>query len=128
MNKEEKELLLKQLCARAPYGVKVHIKDEYETPRIIYIIHVEQELIGYFKGFHYDEESIENIKPYLRPISSMTEEEKKIYGDLSLSIEVDDFDYDIPNYDTIDWFNAHHFDYRGLINKGLALEAPEGMY
>jgi len=66
--------------------------------------------------------------PYLRPMSSMTEEEKKIYSNFFISKEIDNFDFDIPNYDTIDWLNAHHFDYRGLIEKGLALEAPEGMY
>jgi len=73
------------------------------------------------------------IKPYLRPMSSMTEEEKKEYnsvvfkhefynGDEENILYYEDFDY------LMDWLNAHHFDYRGLIEKGLAIEAPEGMY
>lgn len=60
------------------------------------------------------------IRPYLRPMSSMTEEERK-YKDLC-------FKYDYLAWEYTDWLNEHHFDYRGLIKKGLALEAPEGMY
>ena len=93
--------------------------------------------------------TIETFKPYLRPMSSMTEREK---GDLwfllsegRTNIEltpegrlttIDDaklgfnYPYVCPqgSSEYIDWLNAHHFDYRGLIKKGLALEAPEGMY
>lgn len=128
MKQEEKELLLKDLCARLPYEVKVHIKGEYKTPRKVYTVYREDKTITYFKGLDCFEENIENVKPYLRPMSSMTEKEKKIYNNFFISKEIDNFDFDIPNYDTIDWLNAHHFDYRGLIEKGLALEAPEGMY
>lgn len=62
------------------------------------------------------------IRPYLRAMSSMTEEEKEEYQAF--------FNYDGVEYpeEYIDWLNAHHFDYRGLIEKGLALKAPEGMY
>ena len=62
------------------------------------------------------------VKPYLRPMSSMTEEEKGEYQAF--------FNYDGVEYpeEYIDWLNAHHFDYRGLIEKGLALKASEGMY
>ena len=65
---------------------------------------------------------LERTLPYLRPMSSMTEEERKEYQAF--------FNYDGVEYpeEYIDWLNAHHFDYRGLIEKGLALEAPEGMY
>ena len=82
---------------------------------------------------HYDILDIEDfgegvweLKPYLRPMLSMTEEEKEEYNKTeNLSL------FDLHHYPTIksfDWLNAHHFDYRGLIEKGLALEAPEGMY
>ena len=94
---------------------------------------------------------IEHIKPYLRPMSSMTEEEIKEYRSLSdevvgsygpyhwefiahcvrLGIKPDNPHEcvdEIVDMDAIDWLNAHHFDYRGLIDKGLALEASEGMY
>ena len=62
------------------------------------------------------------VLPHLRPMSSMTEGEKEEYQTF--------FNYDGVEYpeEYIDWLNAHHFDYRGLIEKGLALEAPEGMY
>ena len=117
MTQEDKQLLLKDLCARLPYGVKVrldtsdkafdtdlvglpssntvniHDKENYET--------IEECFIG-------------NIKPYLRPISSMTEEEVKEFVEFSV--------------DAIDWLNAYHFDYRGLIEKGLALEASKDVY
>ena len=70
---------------------------------------------------------VENIKPYLRPMSSMTEDEKKEFSLLGVGIHLFKGPL-IPSYDTLDWLNAHHFDYRGLIEKGLALEALEGMY
>ena len=86
---------------------------------------------------------VTKIKPYLRPMSSMTEEEKnELHNnseekwanalDFSLSPvsggEVNVELESIAEAAEIDWLNAHHFDYRGLIEKGLALEAPEGMY
>ena len=58
------------------------------------------------------------IKPYLRPMSNMTEEEKLMYE--GLMIGTDNISYML---DVVDWLNAHHFDYRGLINKFLALDA-----
>ena len=62
---------------------------------------------------------IENVRLYLRPMSSMTEEEEIYYNTVYTTLKF---------YKKEDWLNAHHFDYRGLIEKGLALEAPEGMY
>lgn len=66
------------------------------------------------------------IKPYLRPLSSMTDEEHEEYR--KHVKEVNGFTYDINCSDLVDWFNRKMFDYRGLIPKGLAIEAPEGMY
>jgi hypothetical protein len=84
---------------------------------------------------------IDEIKPYLRPMSSMTEEERDELEILCDSMSIDDegnADIYIAilknhnpilfNTKVIDWFNSHHFDYRGLIEKGLALKAPKGMY
>ena len=68
------------------------------------------------------------IRPYLRPMSSMTKEEIKDFFTVR-RFEYDADDKLISKYgNDTDWLNAHHFDYRGLIEKGLALEAPEGMY
>lgn len=104
MTEQDKQLLLKDLCARLPYGVIVHS---------LGIPH-EQKLVSYIPDIeHY------SIKPYLRPISSMTEEEEIYYNTIYITLKF---------YEKEDWLNAHHFDYRGLIPMGLALEAPEGMY
>lgn len=135
MTQEDKEILLKDLCARLPYGVLCHIKgDDTNTPRKLSRIEVD-ELDGILLDFWTDRDDylsiqvyLSEVKPYLRPMSSITEEEKKIYNNFFISKEIDNFDFDIPNYDTIDWLNAHHFDYRGLIPMGLAIEAPVDMY
>lgn len=135
------KLLLKDLCARLPYGVMVNV-DGYDTEKLIGI---ENETIttkatptSYSDKGEYP---IDIVKPYLRPMSSMTEEETKellqisnfnpdvdeIYDDYIRLIERTSIDIiDIANF--INWLNAHHFDYRGLIEKGLAIEASEGMY
>lgn len=129
MTKEDKELLLKDLCARLPYKVEVHIKGEYKIPRTIYDVHMEDKTIGYFKGLNYNEEFIENVKPYLRPMSSMNKEECMEWREYMTDIE--DSCYELVNERIAimqDWLNTHHFDYRRLIEKGLALEAPEDMY
>ena len=111
MTQEDKELLLKDLSARVPYEVKI---EGYELPCII--------LNSNWLHFMYTHQEFAIRKPYLRPMSSMTEDEKEEYQAF--------FNYDGVEYpeEYIDWLNAHHFDYRGLIEKGLALEAPEGMY
>ena len=133
---EEKQLLLIDLCQRLPYGVKVKIFDE-------------SILMEEFndKGTLYGKESMsddcfvikckndswiiscEDFKPYLRPMSSMTEEEREEFENLLEGI-VDGVErWDKPDLcEEYDWLNTHHFDYRGLIPKGLALEALEGMY
>ena len=84
---------------------------------------------------------IDIVKPYLRPMSSMTEEERKeLYANFSIEnigekyVDFGEFMCEgspiiIKNiYGLLDFLNAHHFDYRGLIEKGLALPAPDGMY
>ena len=141
MTQEEKELLIKDLCARLPYSVQIHI--------------------SYEDGFKYDKtltyEDIKNysqlpactttmVKPYLRPMSSMTEEEFTklkeysglIYDQLDLTSFqngaykcLDFYLNEVPSGAVIrvfDWLNKYHFDYRDLIQMHLALEAKEGMY
>ena len=120
---EEKNLLLKDLCTRLPYGVRYrHFtwNDEYGETYIaaqIYSINTD----GYVKNCHDDETVyIDNVRPYLFPLSSMTEEQKKEYQYIT-ERWMNDPAYSISN--SIDWLNKHHFDYRGLIEKGLAIDA-----
>ena len=134
MTQEEKELLLKDLCARLSYGVIVDYKEnEFEFPHWkIKTIYPEtfDGWIGYDKrvGAGYEGGSrpfkIGEVKPYLRPMSSMTEEEINEYENF-ITNEKDD---QIRFCNELVFYNSHHFDYRGLIEKGLALEALEGMY
>ena len=132
MTQEEKELLIKDLCGRLPYGVMLkHISTEkpfklFSIKRDEYASYKKDGVELAVNGVYYDwyvndiYHDIElYIKPYLRPMSSMTEEERQEYG-LILCDEL--------SINQFDWLNAHHFDYRGLIPKGLALEAKEWMY
>lgn len=144
MTQEEKQLLLKDLCARLPYDVK-YCRDSwnYEWDQEMSVVEVLEDIdnegyINYHKVY-----KVWDIKPYLRSMSSMTEDELiEIYKISGGIIEKDGWDFgsksrgfgDGYEYvgiddmsDILDWLNSHHFDYRGLIKKGLALEAPEGM-
>ena len=114
MTEEEKNLLLIDLCGRLPYGVKVEaetwLEDEGEfayVPDKVYSINSD----GYIVH-GYDE--VYECKPYLFPLSSMTEEQKyTYYHELNM----------LQPESIIDWLNKNHFDYRGLIEKGLAIDA-----
>ena len=151
MTQEDKELLLKDLSARLPYGVICN-DNRHGSGRVTNIDitpddieHKNPKVVLYY--FDFDEcGGLKNCKPYLRSMSSMTEEEKKEFlsffpgclGDQWLDLERETVElyecsrtiklYISDNVCMIDWLNAHHFDYRGLIPMGLALEAPEGMY
>lgn len=124
MTQEDRELLLKDLCGRLPYGVKV-LDNSHKNYGVSKLIN-----IGIDGSMLIDNETndtqyypiIDETRPYLRPLSSMTEEEKIDYQAF--------FNYDGVEYpeEYIDWLNIHHFDYRGLIEKGLAIEAPNDMY
>jgi hypothetical protein len=146
MKDSDKKLLLKDLCARVPYGVIVQSKryDKYadvwdKTPRDFKIIGVEG--FGLITNKNYTEHTYAKgyvstpiIKPiddgqtislpYLRPMSNMTEEEKEILEDMR------DYAHTKEDYaiELVDFYNSHHLDFRNLIDMGLALEAPEGMY
>lgn len=120
MTKQEKQLLLKDLCARLPYNVIVKISHrivDSKTGKVIKEECHDKTLSLWNEDLLH--EAMSNIKPYLRPMSSMTEEERHDWVYTWIR------DNTVEKYD---WLNAHHFDYRGLIEKGLALEAPEGMY
>ena len=134
MNKKDKELLIKEISSRLPYGIKVQVfgwdeeKGEVAVPLKVYSINTD----GYIslEYNHYDVESvyIEDCLLYLRPMSSMTLEELEEYRRFGDYIRDAECKIHIANYEQIHWLNAHYFDYRGLIEKNLALEAPEGMY
>lgn len=141
MTEENVKLIIAEVCARLPYGLKFHFYPDKDSKR--------KEVIATATGYDGDYQCVEtktegfnvrNIKLYLRPMSSMTEEELKElndkYGRIAYffiqkppyyyglqaqhedigSIEISEFS------EIYVWLNAHHFDYRGLIEKGLALD------
>ena len=121
MTREDKELLLKDLCARLPYNVicQVEFKENGKYNSKVMLLSGIFTDEAYFTtkgGSIYSNE----YKPYLFPMSSMTEEQEKEYQYIT-ERWMYDTSYSIG--DSIDWLNAHHFDYRSLIEKGLAIDA-----
>lgn len=117
MKQEHKELLLRDLCARLPYGIKASYygaDEECETWDEVDGVAFDYVEIGQYSL------PIERVKPYLFPMSSMTEEQKNEYQYIT-ERWMNDSSYSIS--DSIDWLNKNHFDYRGLIPMGLALDA-----
>ena len=130
--------MLTDLSVRLPYMVKCQFEDTIRLidgegePFYDYTLSARHlDLFINHENFY--------IKPYLRPMSSMTEEEKWEIYDWLVENDIDWFDFNKLRLDEIlisfdsswllvDWLNANHFDYRGLIEKGLALEAPEDIY
>lgn len=111
MTQEEKQLLLKDLSARLPYGVKVDVNFNDST---------EVLSCSLLQAFILSEKV---LRPYLRPLSSMTEEEENEY------MAINCYEGLFPrNEEALDYVLEHHLDFRGLIEKGLALEAKDGMY
>ena len=113
MTQEEKQVLLKDLSARLPYGVR--IKAYGDNTSVL-------------TGEHYDLlctlDNIESL-PFLRPMSSMTLEELEEYRKFGDHVRDAECKIHIANFNQIDWLNKKHFDYRGLIDKGLAIEVTE---
>ena len=124
MTQEEKDLLLKDLCARLPYGVKFKWCDDYHTDDYYTLIGINE---GQITGRDVNQDDClffwgkDEIKPYLRPMSSMTKEEYNEVGDL-LKAEDPNLNLDeVMATIEIDWLNKKMFDFRGLIPKDLAL-------
>lgn len=131
MKQEDKDLLIKDLCARLPYGVKVEsvfINPDTKEHKSCGIEVFDATSILMIR------DGLGEFKPYIFPLSSMTEEQYEKF------IIISGWDGDIEDikrgkfscigyigldyiYDTLDWFNKNHFDYRGLIEKGLAIDA-----
>ena len=156
MTQEDRNLLLKDLCPRLLYNVVIRCTDNDTDYKCFLTTGILNELLHNTEYYDY--------KPYLRPMSSMTEEELKQFAILNfqdneiweisdLSVINNDFvnvrckhkhqeeetewtlwTFQISKREMlkswrgIDWLTEHHFDFRGLIDKGLALEAPEDMY
>ena len=127
MSNEKQELVLKEICSRLPYGLLVriynHWTDSFENE--ILTFNNIGEILQHFP--------IEDIKPYLRPMSSMTNEEKKEHDFYCGYKPYDEnigesylTEYDMPDY--IDFLYEHRLDFRGLISMNLAIEEPKDMY
>lgn len=123
MTQEDKNLILKDICVRLPYGVKVSIDDRHwcdfckDIPYEITLENSYRILLGVTLGY---------VKPYLRPMSSMTGVETLEYLSLKESIVAsDDITYSFETYKSIDWLNKNMFDYRGLIPMRLANDATD---
>ena len=130
MTQEDKFLLLQDLCARLPYGVFINFEKTHNIFPLTSIKMEEMFPLNDFQVLLNDKYPIQWCKPYLRPKSSMTKEERMEY--FLLKHRDNDREDNIilidEAFSLIDWLLSHHFDYRGLIEKELALVAPEGMY
>ena len=123
MTQEDKSLLLKDLCARLPYGIKFLRESwNFETDQELSVIEVLEDIdkdgyINNTKVYDY----VGDIKPYLFPMSSMTEEQSKVYHELINGMFGTSA---LINFEVLtDFFNSNHLDYRGLIKRGLAIDA-----
>ena len=132
MKHEDKDLLLKDLCARMPYNPLVEYKGE--SYNVLGIAHGKLVLCKPFMSYTLKENPlVEEAKPYLFPLSSMTEEQLKdvkasLHQELIDIYENGSEERKVPEYPQTwyyvqDWYNAHHFDYRGIIERGLAIDA-----
>ena len=115
MKKEDKQQIIRDLSGKIENKVRGSHRGQVRT-LVSFGLGGCYQVDGYNFWFNLDNT---DFKPYLRPMSSMTEEEKKKYNKLLC--------WRSPKT-VFDWLNGHHFDYRGLIKKGLALEAPKEMY
>lgn len=135
MEENLEQLLLIDLCGRLPYGVMLQVEDSEFPEKLLKVdcgykypcFTTKTWLICY----------LENVKPYLRPLSSITPEEnnelnKMLTEAMLNAVDSGETGYThkniAHNHIAIDFFNKKMLDYRGLIPMGLALEAPEGMY
>lgn len=124
MKQEDTELLLKDLCGRLPYGVKTYGNYSYHDGEKI-VDDIQTKIFDIY-DIDWLIHNIE-IKPYLFPLSSMTEEQKEEF-DKVIGITLEDLESDkqfscLGVVAEIDFYHKYHFDYRGLIEKGLAIDA-----
>ena len=126
MTQEDKALLLKDLCARLPYGIKAGTTDNDGSLENVWDILWYNTFANNVELMHCIEDDskfidISEVKPYLLPLSSMTEEQSKVYHELINGMFGTSA---LINFEVLtDFFNSNHLDYRGLIKMGLAVDA-----
>ena len=133
MIREDKMLLIKDLSSRLPYAVHVkHASGFSGTLHDIVIHHKYDENDNIYDAICYtdffgddDNITIEHFKPYLFPLSSMTEEQKMELMELMYKVDTPFGAIFSENIDYFDWLDKNHFDYRGLIPMGLAIDATD---
>lgn len=142
MNKKDKELLLKELSARLSYGVMCKVEHRIGTFVVTDLYNKGNYVCGFFKednhshGYH-----IEEVKPILRPMSTMTKEERKEMGDILNNCGLSPYgEIKASGEDNmlrctakqsflfLNYMYSKHFDINHLIDEGLAYEMPEEMY
>lgn len=142
MTEKEKRLLFQDLVARLPYTPMVNLRGKAGYDRKLVSVHRYNTRSEFEVVVNSDDDEdymphnfeIDIVKPYLRPMSSMTNDELKEFVSFTSQsmrrfiCESTNTDHWYNAYEEEDWLDAHHFDYRGLIEKGLALPAPDGMY
>ena len=115
MTEQEKDILAKDLCCRLPYRLKIRLDEDG----------CQQDFVLGEIGWKYVSEHLDRVKPYLRPMSDMCDREHREYTYAIVPREPTKMEHWIGCFN---WLHKNHFDYRGLIGMGLALEAPDGMY
>lgn len=138
MTEQDRLLLIQDLCSRLPYNVVIRCTDSDTDYKCFLTKDILDELIKNYMYYDY--------KPYLRPLSSMTEDEEKVISDAdgefletlvkkiqhikddNERIQLLQKAYAQRVFKTMQLYNRSYLDYNGLIERGLALEAPEGMY
>lgn len=151
MTEQEKELLTKDLCARLPYYNGFTVEWKGDTYNIIGVGFGRVTLIKPFMSVTAGSPLVEEVRPYLRPMSDISDDEveeiRSRLNELNIGRVIDGHNFEkccnilwftrmFPNECVnhgmmslvVDWLDAHNFDHRGLIDKGLAIKAPDGMY
>lgn len=132
MTQNEIDIIKREVAARLPYGVKVNVNSTiYKDPMTVLGIDYSKEIVKVGENidgmFFTHNERAADVKPYLRPMESMTDDEKKKAQMYLIEIH----DWGLPAYAMavyLEWLNSIHVDYRNWIEQGLALVAPDGMY
>ena len=137
MTQQEKELLIRDICGRIPYGTKA----KYDANGVSEDVVISLATVKILQAIPTDREFPITIKPYLLPLSSMTNKERAELNDILPGFTIDsrdrlvvnhyEFGYEIDMDDVIkavEYLKSRHFDYRGLIPMGLAIEANEDIY